>query len=292
MPAPTADKLHALIITGQLSAEHDPKISQWLRRVLESTGRYQVKVTEEFRGTTAETLAPYDLAVLNYDGDFPTGIPPHPAVALGEAAEQALLEFVRAGKGIIFNHSAIWSTPWPEEFHRVMGGWCDITKGSRKNPMLDFPVKISNTTHPITAGLAGWNTVQEDLFAAIVWHPEAKVEVLATCFDDLEGYRHIQPHAAYMIPKSGPETMREVNQDQAVAWTHRYGEGRVFVITIGHGVDTIRRPGFVGLFCRAAEWAVTGEVTIPPPDLTGENRRRAWPYYTPISIAEYSALVP
>jgi len=286
------DRINTLIITGQLSREHDPKTSHLLRRVLESTERFKVKITEEFRGCTAETLKPYDLVILNYDGDFPTGTPPHPAVALGERAEQALLEFVRGGKGIFFNHSSIWNTPWPAEFHRVMGGWCDITKGSRKNPILDFPVKISSATHPITAGLKDWNTVQEDLFAAIVWHPEAKVEVLATCFDDLEGYRYIQPHAAYMIPKSGPETMRDVNQDQPVAWTHHYGDGCVFVITIGHGVDTIRRPGFVGLFCRAAEWAATGSVTIPPPDLTGENRRRAWPYYAPIDLVEYSAMMP
>ncbi len=289
---PTENVINALIVTGQLSLEHDPKTSNLLRRLLESTGRFKVKITEEFRGCTAETLKPYDLVILNYDGDFPTGNPPHPAVALGERAEQALLDFVRGGKGIFFNHSSIWSTPWPAEFHRVMGGWCDITRGSRKNPILDFPVKITNASHPITAGLKDWNTVQEDLFAAIVWHPEAKVEVLATCFDDLEGYRHIQPHAAFMIPKSGAGTMREVNQDQPVAWTNHYGEGRVFVITIGHGVDTIRRPGYVGLFCRAAEWVATGNVTIPPPDLTGENRRRAWPYYAPIDLVEYSAMMP
>jgi uncharacterized protein len=285
--------LSTLIITGQLSAEHDPKSSALLRRMLESTGRFKVRITEEFRGCTAETLASYDLVILNYDGDFPTGNPPHPAITLGERSEQALLEFVRSGKGIIFNHSAIWNTPWPPEFHRVMGGWTDITAGSRKNPILDFPIKKSNVNHPITAGLdPAWNTVQEDLFAGIVWHPEARVEVLATAFDDLEGYRHIQPHAAYMIPKEGPEAMRGVNQDEPVAWTHHYGKGRVFVITIGHGIDTIRRPGYVALYCRAAEWAATGQVTIAPPDLTGENRRRVWPYYAPISVVEYSAMVP
>ncbi len=283
-------QIQVLIISGQLSGEHDPKVNQMLRRMLESTGRFKVKITEEFRGATDETLAPYDLAILNYDGDFPFS--GHDAIPLGHQAEQALINFVRSGKGIVFHHSSIFSTPWPPEFLRIMGGYCDPKLGSRKNPILDFPVKIADDAHPITAGLDSFNTVQEDFFAGVVWQPEAKIEVLATVFDDIEGYRNMPKHIAFMIPPEGPEKMKGVNQDWPVAWTNRYGAGRVFVMTIGHGIDTIRRPGFVGLYCRAAEWAATGEVTLPPPDLKGENRRRAWPYYSSLSVVEYSALIP
>jgi uncharacterized protein len=283
--------IQVLLITGQLSGEHDPKVNQYLRRMLESTGRFKVKITEEFRGATAETLAPYDLALLNYDGDFPFS--GHDPISLGHQAEQALLDFVRSGKGVIFHHSAIWNSAWPKEFHQLMGGYCDPNLGSRKNPRLDFEVKVSNSNHPITAGLEpSWNTVQEDFFAGIDWHPEAKTEVLETIFDDVKAYKNMPPHIAFMIPKEGPEHMKDVNQDNPVAWINRYGKGRAFVITIGHGIDTIRRPGFVGLYCRAAEYAATGEVTIPPPDLKGENRRRAWPYYSPLSVVEYSSLIP
>jgi len=283
--------IQTLIITGQLSGEHDPKVNRMLRRMLESTGRFQVKITEEFRGATAETLAPYDLAFLNYDGDFPFS--GHDAIPLGRQAEQALVDFVRSGKGIVFYHSSIFSTPWPPEFQRMMGGYCDPNLGSRKNAILAFPVKISNRTHPITAELEpSFHTSQDDFFAGVVWHPDAKVEPLATFFDDLEGYRNMPKHIAFMIPPEGPEKMKGVNEDWPIAWTNRYGDGRVFVITIGHGIDTIRRPGFVGLCCRGAEWAATGEVTLPPPDVKGENRRRAWPYYSPITVVEYSAMMP
>jgi uncharacterized protein len=283
--------IQVLIVTGQLSAEHDPKTSQMLRRMLESTGRFKVRITEEFRGATSETLSYYDLLILNYDGDFPFSA--HPPIPLGARSEQAILEFVMSGKGVIFHHSAVWTSPWPKEFLPMMGGYCDPKLGSRKNAILDFPVKISNPSHPITAGLgAAWTTVQEDLFAGVVFEPGAKVEVLATVFDDIEGYRNIPAHVAFMVPEGGPELMKGVNQDQPVAWTNHFGEGRVFVISIGHGVDTIRRPGFVALYCRAAEWTATANVTIPPPNLQGENRRRAWPYYSELSVVDYSALVP
>ncbi len=287
----TNERIQTLIITGQLSAEHDPKTSQMLRRMLESTGRFKVKITEEFRGASSETLSHYDLAILNYDGDFPFS--DHPPVPLGARAERALLDFVKSGKGIIFHHSAVWTSPWPAGFLPMMGGYCDPKLGSRKNAILDFTVKLTDIRHPITTGLdASWATVQEDLFAGVYWHAGADVEVLATVFDDIEGYRNIPAHVAFMVPEGGPEKMKGVNQDVPVAWTNSYGEGRVFVISIGHGVDTIRRPGFVGLYCRAAEWVATGKVTLPPPDLKGEKRRRAWPYYSDLSVVEYSALIP
>ena len=53
-------KLQALIITGQNG--HDWKgTTPLLRKALEDTGRFEVRVTEEFRGAGPETLAPYDL---------------------------------------------------------------------------------------------------------------------------------------------------------------------------------------------------------------------------------------
>ena len=291
MNASNEHPIHVLLVTGELTAEHDPKVNQLLRRLLESTGRFKVKITEEFRGATGETLAPYDLVLINYDGDpLPMGRWPDP-ITFGQQAESALLHFVESGKGVIFYHSSVWSAPWPPEFLKMMGGYCDPKGGSRKNPRLDFPITFQNRNHAITSGLPETlDLVTEDLFAGPVWHPEAQVEILATAFDSADDYHDMSPHLIPTMPS--PDTITNMNEDQAVAWTNHYGQGRVCVITIGHGIDTIRRPTFVALVCRAAEWAATGKVTIPPPDLRGDNRRRVWPYYSDLTIVEYSSLVP
>lgn len=63
------------------------------------------------------------------------------------------------------------------------------------------------------------------------------------------------PHIAFMIPEGGSYTMGGANQDQA------------------------------------AEWAATGAVTLEPRDLSGEDRRRPWPYYCDLSPAGLSALI-
>src|ERR1700674_1214871 len=81
-------KLQALIITGQNG--HDWRgTTPVLKQALEDTGRFEVRVTEEFRGAGPETLAPYDVVVVNYSE--PRG---QAQARWGERPDNALLEFV------------------------------------------------------------------------------------------------------------------------------------------------------------------------------------------------------
>src|SRR5690348_18353568 len=65
------DKLRALIITGHTDIHHDWRtVSPLLAGLLRETGRFDVRITEEFRGAGPETLEPYDLVLLNYLGRF------------------------------------------------------------------------------------------------------------------------------------------------------------------------------------------------------------------------------
>src|SRR5450755_1017726 len=90
-------KLQALIITGQNG--HDWKgTTPILKQALEDTGRFEVRVTEEFRGAGPETLAPYDLVILNYADGRKAGL------RFGDRADAALLDFVKSGKGLVLYH--------------------------------------------------------------------------------------------------------------------------------------------------------------------------------------------
>src|SRR5204862_6001575 len=65
-PAPAAPpKIQVLIVTGQ-NGHNWRGTTPLLRKALEDTGKFEVRVTEEFRGAGPETLAPYDVVVLNY----------------------------------------------------------------------------------------------------------------------------------------------------------------------------------------------------------------------------------
>ena len=52
---------------------------------------------------------------------------------------------------------------------------------------------------------------------------------------------------------------------QPIVWTTSYGQGRVFVTTLGHGPDETRGQAFGVTLARGAEWAATGKVTLPVP---------------------------
>ena len=64
-PPPDPNKIQVLILTGQ--HVHDWRnTTPILKQILESTGKFEVRVNEEFRGAGPETLANYGLVVVNY----------------------------------------------------------------------------------------------------------------------------------------------------------------------------------------------------------------------------------
>ncbi len=283
-----------LIISGYVSMDHDPRVSEWLRTMLESCGRFDVYITEDFYGCTAETLESYDAVIVNTSG-FNRDMK---FVGWGKAAEKALVDFVKSGKGAIFYHgSAMMGNRMSAEYLDMIGVDFDHDKGFRKSPKLDMVVDFHYGS-PITDGLApaSWGTPCDDLFVPVGIVPTAEnVQVLATVYDALEDYddSKMQKHILQVFNEKGEAyaDLPNINQDQPVAWTNSYGEGRVFCCSIGHGPDTIRRAPFVALMCRGVEWACSGEVTIDPPDLQFENRFRVWPYYLDVTTRDIARLM-
>jgi len=286
------DKYKILIIAGVMTSEHDPKVNGMLRMMLESTGRFKVKITEEFSGATPETLSSYDAVLINYDGREDVH---SKYIGWGEQAERTLYDFVAAGKGVIVYHSSMikGDPALPEEFVKLVGCDFNFGNGGRKSPKIEFKVNMNTDAHEITKGLIkSWTTPTDDLFFNAKWLPDSNVKVLATVYDDINDYNldTMQVHMRGSFRGVDFSKQPGINTEQPVAWTNTYGKGRVFVVSIGHGPDTIRRHAFVSMMCRAAEWAASGEVTILPPDISGENRLRVWPYYLDMTISEYASL--
>ncbi|MDL2294193.1 ThuA domain-containing protein [Ruminococcaceae bacterium OttesenSCG-928-D13] len=284
------DKLNILLITGIVTSEHDPKMVPMIRFLLQSTGRFNVKVTEEFTGATAETLAKYDAVLVNYDGKLDVETP---FVGWGANAEQALYDYVANGGGAVMYHSSIIKNAhaFPDAYVKLAGCDFDFAAGGRKTPKLEMVVDVDTEAHEITQGSPKhWMTAQEDFFVNMKWLPDVPVTVLATIRDELSDYEpdKIQPHRRYEFENQDLSALPGMGDDVPVAWTHGFGKGRVFSVSIGHGPDTLKRPAFAGLLCRATEWAASGNVTIPYPDLAGLNRQRAWPYYLDMTITQYA----
>jgi hypothetical protein len=285
------NKLNILLVTGIVTDEHDPNMIAMLRFLLESTGRFSVKITESFKGANSESLEDYDLIFIDYDGKPSVS---EPFVGWGANAEKALYEFVRNGGGAVVYHSSFIhcdDRAFPDEYDRLTGCCLDIYGDGRKSPKVCGPVKFVPGAHKIIEGFPPDFVVQsEDFFFNPKWFSDIPVTVLATVRDELSDYTdpsRIQPHMIEYYASKGLDSLPGIDTDQPVAWVHNYGKGRVFTVTIGHGQDTMRCPAFTALLVRGTEWAASGEITIPYPDLEGKNRTRCWPYYLDMSVVEF-----
>jgi type 1 glutamine amidotransferase len=243
------ERLQVLIITGQ--NPHDWKgTTPLLRKALEDTEKFEVRVVEEFRGGTPEMLAPYGLIILNYYGATP-------ANRFGERADNAIADFVRSGKGLVLYHLSLGSFDGWTDFEKMSGGNWRPNQGHH-SAAHDYALEIKDPDHPILAGLKSPLMIRKDeLFANLRWQPEGSYHVLATAYDD---------HSLYSTQDQ--QTKVGAGTVEPILWTTRFGMGRVFVTALGHDPVNVDTPEFRTILQRGAEWAATGKVTIPvPPEL-------------------------
>ena len=248
-------KLQVLIITGQNGHDWRGTTPVW-KKELEDTGKFEVRVTEEFRGGGPETLAPYDAVVVNY---FERG---QAQLRWGDRADSALMDFVRSGKGLVIYHFSLAAFTGWTDYEKMSGGNWRAGNGHH-SARHDFTVDIKDTDHPILSGLKTPLAVQnEELYANLKWQPEGSYHVLATAYDDHSLYDDRASDARNKQPMSG------AGVHEPILWTTEYGKGRVFVTALGHDADTTAETTFKVTFTRGTEWAATGKVTLPvPPEL-------------------------
>ncbi len=274
VPAPLPPhngRLQLLIITGKNSYEHDWRgTTNALRKMLEDTGRFEVHVTEEFRGATAATLKSYDAVLLNYTGRWFYSDPVEQR--WGEPAESALFDFVRQGGGIVVYHASftLGAPSWPE-FEQLAGGTLRSTPShSRRSPVDAFRIHVTDRNDPITRGMREYMwTMDDDMYTNLRWNPGTRIHVLVTGHDDPAAYAHQFAGPKYPAAEFAPEKLRAMpgmDQDQPLVWTSQFGKGRVYCFTLGHGPDTLQYDAVTSLMVRGAEWAASGQVTIPLTD--------------------------
>ena len=243
LPAQTSPKIKVLILTGVNN--HDWRATTpVLREILERTGKFDVHVNEEGRGNTLVTFSPYDVLLLNYNDMKHTAGP-----WWDEGARQAMLDFVRNGKGLVSYHAsnnAFWG--W-EEFDKLVGGTWRETAGH--GPYHAYTVTLIDREHPITKDMPASFAEHDELYHRLSMQPN--IHTLATAFDD--------PNNCH---KAGEGC--GTGKDEPLIWTLSYGTGRVFQTALGHDVKAMQSAGFILTLQRGAEWAATGQVTIPVPE--------------------------
>lgn len=182
---------------------------------------HQVQVTENASILSSDRLAGYDLLVFNTRREGELALNPDERVAL--------TRFVGGGKGFVCIHiSSCRPETWPEYHDVTGGGW--VTGTSTHPPYGQFKVCVSDSDHPCTQGLSDFIT-NDELYTKLAWKPGNQVFLTA----DLDG-------EAYPL-----------------AWTRKYGNGKVFYTALGHDGLSFHTPQFQRLILNGVEWAAHRE---------------------------------
>jgi uncharacterized protein len=258
--------IKTLIITGQNN--HNWKASSpVLKKILEETGLFSVSIiTSPGKGEDMKAFNPdftkCRLVVIDYNGD-----------SWSEKTNNAFVEFVKSGGGVVIYHAADNSFPNWKEYNEMtgLGGWGDRNQkdgpyvyyknnqlvrdtsagiGGSHGKRREFMLKTRIADHPITRGLPDrWLHGTDELYSQLRG-PAQNMQILATAFAD---------------SAAGGGTMR----DEPILMTITYGKGRIFHTTMGHadegGGPSMHCAGFITTLQRGAEWAATGDVTQKVP---------------------------
>lgn len=120
--------------------------------------------------------------------------------------------------------------------------WFDFTglATTGHGPQAPIDIGYNDPTNPITKGLTGWRTVNEELYNNTAGKLHETAQPLARGKQTFKS-------------KDGKERTEEA----VVAWTNRYnGKTRVFGTTLGHNNDTVADPRYLDLVARGLLWSV------------------------------------
>ncbi len=225
--APGAVKIKVLLITGDdvAPAHNWREIAETTREVLEKSGKFMVRISEDPSILESGSLNQYDLVFITlYNATLPT---------LSPTAKQNLLEFVKGGKGFALSHLASASFKEWDDFKELVGRyWVMGTSGH--GPRGTFKVKVADPKDPGMGGISDFET-NDELYAKL--QGSKSIHVLATADSDWS------------------------HKTEPLAFTLEYGKGRVFQETFGHDRAAILAPMVQKLIVQGCEWAATGKVS-------------------------------
>lgn len=158
---------------------------------------------------------------------------------LTEPQQQALLKFVRAGKGLFSLHGFCCADKtWVPEMRDMLGGvLAHFGLPDTKTKVGKFPLKIADPKHPVTRGQADFEH-EDELYYYLQTQGELQPLAVAT----YEG------------------------KDWPVLWTRAFGTGKVCVSVFGHcgfkpgAKDPLEHEPFLRLVVRGISWVADKEI--------------------------------
>ncbi|MCB1205247.1 MAG: ThuA domain-containing protein [Verrucomicrobiae bacterium] len=167
---------------------------------------------------------------------------------------QRILEAHRGGVPAVNLHCGMHCYRWgdfkePVKLGDDNAGWYEMIglQSTGHGPQSPITITYTDSAHPVTKGLEGWTTINEELYNNVQIFDSASP--LATG-------RQIQMPKVKKGEKPDPEA-KGTEVESVVAWTNQYGpkKTRIFSTTIGHNNETVADDRYLDLVTRGILWA-------------------------------------
>jgi type 1 glutamine amidotransferase len=224
--SPAAPKPEVLYVIHSAGYKHPvlPASAQMMKQIAESSGAFNVTVTEDCSLISREGLKPFAAVVFYTTGELP----------VSEDQKAALLDFVKGGKGFVGIHSATDTFyKWPE-YGEMIGGYFDGHPWHQ-----EVTVKVEGRNHPATKHLGESFRIHDEIYQFKQFSRD-RVQVLLSL--DVSSVDMTKPD------------IRRTDRDFALAWCRDFGKGRVFYTALGHREEVWRDERFQRLIVEALRW--------------------------------------
>jgi len=209
-----------------------PTCETAIRIMGEKTGAFETVVTDGMSAFEPEFLATFDAVLLNNTTRLKFDDP---------RRRQALLDFVRGGKGLIGIHAATDNFyDWPEAA-AMMGGLFD---GHPWGAGGTWAFKIDEPDHVLTSAFGGAGFVLSDEIYQIKG-PYSRTTLRVLLSLDMSNSRNLQVNG-----------IKRDDGDFAVSWIRRFGKGRVFYCSLGHNHAIYWNPAVLGHYLAGIQYAL------------------------------------
>jgi uncharacterized protein len=253
---------HVLVLAKANGWVHTsiPLAAKMVEYLGDKTGAWMTTITYDSGAITAENLKQYDALFLDSTtGEF---LDDANDKAASQARREALLDFVKSGKGLAGIHAATDSYhtsgraaggeaeapaptgTWPE-FNQTIGGFF---KFHWSYPTL-IPVKIDDPDSPLTAMFParGYEIVDETYTFAQDSFSRKRVHVLTSIkYDKMSAEDKAKE----------PAKARRTDGDYALSYVQRVGNGRVFYEAHGHDEKVYALRPFVAHMLAGIQYAL------------------------------------
>ncbi len=232
----TPPSKHVLYFTHSATYFHQilPHSTEVMKRWATEDGGYTLDATDDCSVITPENLAKYDCLVFYTNRELP----------ISEPNRQAILDFVRNGKGFVAIHSGTGTffewLPYQEMINAIFDGhpWNQKVR-----------ITVEDPNHPTMKGVPASVEILDEIYQHKNWE-RARTHVLAS----------LDVTSVDLNAKG----VHRTDKDFGIAWAHRYGKGRVYVNVLGHTKEVWDAPWFKTMIVQGIHWAM-GETPLDLP---------------------------